>query len=78
MDSSKRTFLKRSIAFITASGLIARGAKDAPAAGPPDIPPWMTSPGAGFNECGVPSKHESKVARTYNADLLRELGVLPV
>jgi sulfane dehydrogenase subunit SoxC len=64
MDTSKRTFLKRSIALLTASGLIARGAKDALAAEPPDIPPWMKSPGAGFNEYGVPSKHESKVTRT--------------
>jgi len=64
MDSSKRTFLKRSIALLTASGLIARGARDVGAAEPPDIPPWMKSPGVGFNEYGMPSKHEGKVTRT--------------
>jgi sulfane dehydrogenase subunit SoxC len=64
MDSSKRTFLKRSLAFLTASGLIARGAREAAAVEPPDIPPWMKSPGAGFTEYGVPSQHESKVTRT--------------
>jgi sulfane dehydrogenase subunit SoxC len=64
MDSSKRTFLKRGLALLTAGGLIARGAKEVVAAGPPDIPPWMKSPGVGFNEYGMPSKHESKVTRT--------------
>ena len=64
MDSSKRTFLKRSLALLTASGLIARGAREVEAVEPPDIPPWMKSPGVGFNEYGMPSKHESKVTRT--------------
>jgi sulfane dehydrogenase subunit SoxC len=64
MDVSKRSFLKRSLAVLAGSGLIARGAKNAVAADPPDVPPWMKSPGAGFNEYGVPSKYEKPVTRT--------------
>jgi sulfane dehydrogenase subunit SoxC len=64
MDPSKRSFLKRSLTLLTAGGLIGRGIKDVEAAEPPDTPPWMKSPGAGFNEYGMPSKHESKVTRT--------------
>src|SRR6267143_1572175 len=64
MDASKRSFLKWSIALLGASGLTPSGSKEAGAFEPPAVPPWMTSPGAGFNEYGVPSKHESKVTRT--------------
>ena len=64
MDGSKRTFLKRSLALFTATGLVS-ATKDVAAFEPPDVPPWMKSPGAGFSEYGVPSKHESKVTRTF-------------
>jgi len=64
MDASRRRFLERSIALLGVSGLVARASKEAGAFEPPAVPPWMTSPGAGFNEYGVPSKHESKVTRT--------------
>ena len=64
MDPSKRRFLKRSVVLLGASGLVTSGSKKAAAFEPPDVPPWMKSPGAGFNEYGVPSKHESKVTRT--------------
>src|SRR5881409_3667408 len=64
MDPSKRRFLKRSVALLGASGLVTSRSKKAAAFEPPDVPPWMKSPGAGFNEYGVPSKHESKVTRT--------------
>ena len=64
MDRSKRGFLKRSLAFL-AAGAVTGASKDAAAFEPPDVPPWMKSPGAGFNEYGVPSKHESKVTRTF-------------
>jgi len=64
MDISKRGFLKRSLALFTATGL-AGATKDVAAVEPPDVPPWMKSPGAGFNEYGAPSKHESKVTRTF-------------
>jgi len=39
--------------------------QEALAAEPPEVPTWMTSPGAGFNEYGAPSKYESKVTRTF-------------
>src|SRR3989440_2972974 len=64
MDEGKRSFLKRGIVLLGASGLLTSRTKGAAAAEPPDVPPWMKSPGAGFNEYGVPSKHESKVTRT--------------
>src|SRR5437868_13721817 len=64
MDISKRGFLKRSLARFTAAGL-AGATKDVAAVEPPDVPPWMKSPGAGFNEYGARSKHESKVTRTF-------------
>src|SRR5947199_648913 len=64
MDPSKRRFLKRSVVLLGASGLVTSGSKEVGAFEPPDVPPWMKSPGAGFNEYGVPSKHESKVTRT--------------
>src|SRR3989475_8288318 len=64
MDPSKRRFLKRSVVLLGASGLVTSGSKKAAAFEPPGVPPWMKSPGAGFNDYGVPSKHESKVTRT--------------
>jgi sulfane dehydrogenase subunit SoxC len=64
MDGSRRRFLKGSVALLGASGLVTSGSKEAGAVEPPDVPPWMKSPGAGFNEYGVPSQHESKVTRT--------------
>jgi len=65
MDGARRGFLKRSIALLAAHGLISGRAKDAGAAEPPEVPPWMKSPGAGFNDYGVPAKYESKVTRTF-------------
>jgi sulfane dehydrogenase subunit SoxC len=64
MDISKRGFLKRSLALLAATG-VAGATRDAAAVEPPDVPPSMKSPGAGFNDYGVPSKHESKVTRTF-------------
>src|SRR5262249_21238801 len=63
MDGARRRFLEWSLGLLAASGLMARR-EHAAAAEPPDVPPWMKSPGAGFNEYGVPSKYESKVTRT--------------
>jgi sulfane dehydrogenase subunit SoxC len=64
MDEGKRSFLKRGIALLGASGLLTSRTKGAAAAEPPDVPPWMKSPGAGFNEYGGPAKYEGKVTRT--------------
>src|SRR2546421_7248595 len=64
MDEAKRSFLKRSIALLAASGLLTSRPRGAVAAEPPDVPPWMKSPGAGFNEYGAPAKYEGKVTRT--------------
>src|SRR5437870_8388907 len=64
MDESKRSFIKQSVGLIAAGGLVAGAAKHAETVEPPDVPPWMKTPGAGFNEYGAPSKHESKVTRT--------------
>ncbi len=60
---SRRGFLKRAAALLVATGLIGRRG-EAAAADPPEVPPWMKAPGAGFNPYGAPSKHESKVTRT--------------
>ncbi len=66
MDDTKRGFLKKTIGVLLgASGLLAGRAARADAAEPPDVPQWMKSPGAGFNEYGSPAKHESKVTRTF-------------
>src|SRR5499425_218004 len=64
MDAVRRGFLKRSIALLAASGLISRRPPAADAAEGLEIPPWMKSPGFGFNEYGVPSKYEKLVTRT--------------
>jgi len=64
MDITKRGFLKRTLALLAATGLTSV-ARDGAAVEPPDVPPWMKSPGAGFNEYGMPSKYESKVTRTF-------------
>jgi sulfane dehydrogenase subunit SoxC len=61
MDSARRSFLTRALALLGASGLAARPVQ---AAGPPEVPPSMKSPGAGMSEYGVPAKYESKVTRT--------------
>ena len=63
MDVSKRGFFKR-IALLGASGLIASEIDKASAFDPPEVPSWMKSPGAGFNEYGAPSKFESRITRT--------------
>jgi sulfane dehydrogenase subunit SoxC len=57
--------MTRAAALLAASGLVGRRTHDAAAAEPPDVPPWMKGPGAGFNPYGTPSKHESKVTRTF-------------
>jgi sulfane dehydrogenase subunit SoxC len=64
-DMDRRGFLSRAVAALAASGLLARGARKAGAAEPPDVPPWMKSPGAGFTPYGTPSKYESKITRTF-------------
>jgi sulfane dehydrogenase subunit SoxC len=63
MDGARRRFLGWSIGMLAATGLL-RG-KEAAAADPPEVPPWMKSPGAGFNDYGAPAKYESKVTRTF-------------
>src|SRR5262245_46159136 len=64
MNLSKRSVLKHSAALVAAVSLLGRRIATAAAEEPPDIPPWMKSPGAGFNEYGVPSKYEKPVTRT--------------
>ena len=64
MDGTRRRFLGRALAALAASGLLARRTNDAAAAEPPDVPASMKSPGAGFNDYGMPAKYESKVTRT--------------
>jgi len=64
MDGTRRRFLGRALAALAASGLLTRRTNDAAAVEPPDVPASMKSPGAGFNDYGMPAKHESKVTRT--------------
>jgi sulfane dehydrogenase subunit SoxC len=64
MDGARRRFLEWSIGLLAASGVMTRR-QEASAAEPPDVPPWMKSPGAGFTDYGVPAKYESKVTRTF-------------
>ncbi len=64
-SESRRGFLKRSAALLAAAGLVGRRPDVAAAAEPPEVPPWMKGPGAGFSPYGAPSKHESKVTRTF-------------
>jgi sulfane dehydrogenase subunit SoxC len=61
----RRNFVKRAAALLAATGLIGRNPESAAAAEPPDVPPWMKGPGAGFNPYGMPSPRESKVTRTF-------------
>jgi sulfane dehydrogenase subunit SoxC len=64
VDGARRRFLEWSIGLLAASGVMTRR-QEASAAEPPDVPPWMKSPGAGFTDYGVPAKYESKVTRTF-------------
>jgi sulfane dehydrogenase subunit SoxC len=64
MDESKRSFIKRSVGLLAASGLVTGGTKPAEAVDPPGVPPWMRTPGAGMSEYGSPARYEGKVART--------------
>ena len=64
MNGTRRRFLEWSIGVLAATGVLTRG-REAAAADPPDVPPWMKSPGAGFNEYGAPAKYENKVTRTF-------------
>ena len=63
-DLPRRAFLKQGVALLGAGGLGAASVAGAEAAGPPDSPPWMKSPGAGMSEYGSPAKHEAHVKRT--------------
>jgi sulfane dehydrogenase subunit SoxC len=65
MDGARRRFLGRAIAALAAGGLLTRRTNYAAAAELPDVPAWMKSPGAGFNDYGAPAKYESKVTRTF-------------
>jgi sulfane dehydrogenase subunit SoxC len=62
---SRRGFLQRAAGLLAATGLLARGTEAIAAGDPPEVPPWMKAPGAGFSPYGAPSKHESKVTRTF-------------
>jgi sulfane dehydrogenase subunit SoxC len=64
MDESKRSFIKRSVGLLAASGLVTGGPKYADAVEPPDVPPSMKIPGTGMGEYGTPAKYEAKVTRT--------------
>src|SRR3989475_419942 len=59
----RRAFLKQGVALLGAGGLGAASVAGAEAAGPPDSPPWMKSPGAGMSEYGSPARHEAHVKR---------------
>jgi sulfane dehydrogenase subunit SoxC len=61
---TRRTFLTRGATAFGAAGLAASARSVAQAIEPPEIPPWMKSPGAGMSEYGSPAKFESKVTRT--------------
>src|SRR5688572_18501919 len=64
MDESKRSFIKRTVGFLTASGLAAGAPRHAEAVEPPEVPSSMKAPGAGMGEYGSPARYESKVTRT--------------
>jgi sulfane dehydrogenase subunit SoxC len=53
------------MSLLAATGLFARRTDVAMATEPPDVPPWMKGPGAGFTPYGAPSKYESKITRTF-------------
>jgi sulfane dehydrogenase subunit SoxC len=61
---TRRTFLRSSAAALGAASLASGAPTPAPAAEPPELPPWMKAPGAGISEYGSPGKFESKVTRT--------------
>jgi sulfane dehydrogenase subunit SoxC len=60
----RRLFLTRGVALLGAGGLAALSSAPVGAAAPPDIPPWMRSPGAPMSSYGRPAQYESKVTRT--------------
>ncbi len=64
MDESKRSFIKRSVGVLAASGLVTGGARHAKAVEPPAVAPSMKTPGAGMGEYGSPARYEAKVTRT--------------
>jgi sulfane dehydrogenase subunit SoxC len=64
MDESKRSFMRRIVGALAAGGLVSGAAKQAGAAEPPEVPPWMRAPGVGMGPYGSPAKYESKVTRT--------------
>src|SRR3982751_1779102 len=61
---SRRGFLKQAVGLLAATRLVGR-ATEVAGADPLEVPPWMKGPGSGFNPYGAPSKHESKVTRTF-------------
>jgi sulfane dehydrogenase subunit SoxC len=65
MGVSRRGFLTHTLSLLAATGLIARRTDTAIATEPPDVPPSMKGPGAGFTAYGTPSKYEDKVTRTF-------------
>jgi sulfane dehydrogenase subunit SoxC len=64
MDESKRSFFKRCVGFLAASGLVSSRAKHGEAVEPPAVAAWMKVPGSGMSQYGAPAKYESKVTRT--------------
>ncbi len=59
----RRIFLTRGVALIGAAGLTGLSPTSVAATDPPNIPPWMQSPGAGMSEYGAPAKYEDQVKR---------------
>jgi sulfane dehydrogenase subunit SoxC len=62
---TRRRFLTRGAAALGAAGLAAGAPSPGPAAEPPEVAPWMKSPGAGISQYGSPAKFESQVTRTF-------------
>jgi sulfane dehydrogenase subunit SoxC len=61
---ARRDVLKAGLAAVTAAGALTGRPDAARAADPPEVPPWMKSPGAGLSTYGNPATFESKVTRT--------------
>lgn len=60
----RRLFLRQGLLLLGAGGLAAASALPVRAAYPPQVPPWMQTPGAGMSGYGQPAGYESRVART--------------
>ena len=59
----RRIFLKDGLILLGASSLAAVSSTSARAGEPPEVPPWMQSPGSPFSGYGAPSQYESHVVR---------------